>query len=88
MGFDDRCLRASEEELIDDALSVDGSTKGQEYLGGALRARRWSESTGWSCGFGAMARAAYLPFAKGFATASGKAEVCVANRWPRRDLTR
>ena len=74
MGFDDRCLRASDDELIDDALSVDGATKGHEFLEGitreALEREHWMELRVRRDGEGA-----YLPFAEGFATASGKAEL-------------
>lgn len=72
MGFDDDCLRASDDELIDDALS-----SGDEFLQGitrqALEAAHWMELQ--------VPRdhpdcpGAYLPFANGFATPSGKAEL-------------
>ena len=47
MGLDDECLRASDDELIDDVLSVDSSTKGHEFLAGitreALEREHWME---------------------------------------------
>jgi anaerobic selenocysteine-containing dehydrogenase len=72
MGFDDDCLRASDDELIDDALR-----SGDKCLQGitrqALEGAHWMELR--------VPRdnpdypGAYLPFANGFATASGKAEL-------------
>jgi anaerobic selenocysteine-containing dehydrogenase len=72
MGFDDACLRASDDELIDDALG-----SGHEFLQGITRQAlerehsmelRVPRSNG-----------VYLPFANGFATASGKAELYSAS---------
>jgi anaerobic selenocysteine-containing dehydrogenase len=69
VGFDDQCLKASDEELIDEALGGE-----HEFLGGitrvALEREHWMELRVRRDGEGA-----YLPFAKGFATASGKAEL-------------
>jgi anaerobic selenocysteine-containing dehydrogenase len=69
MGFDDECLTASDDELIDDALKTD-----HEFLAGitreALEREHWMELRVPRDGEGV-----YLPFAKGFATASGKAEL-------------
>ena len=77
MGLDDACLRAGDDELIDDALS-----SGDEFLQGitreALEGAHWMELR--------VPRddnpvnnpanpGAYLPFANGFATPSGKAEL-------------
>jgi len=77
MGFDDECLRASDDELIDDALS-----SGHPFLAGITREalerehsmelRVPRENAG---GNGSGEKGAYLPFAKEFATASGKAEL-------------
>ncbi len=45
MGLEDECLRASDDDLIDDALNVDGtSSSGHEFLAGITR-RRWSANT-------------------------------------------
>jgi len=72
MGFDDACLGASDDELIDDALS-----SGDRFLQGisrpALEGAHWMELQ--------VPRdnpefpGVYLPFANGFATPSGKAEL-------------
>jgi anaerobic selenocysteine-containing dehydrogenase len=72
MGFDDACLRASDDELIDDALSG-----GHEFLQGITREALEREH----CmelrvpRSGENGEGVYLPFATGFATASGKAEL-------------
>ncbi len=68
MGFDEACLRASDDELIDDALDSD-----HEFLQGITRAaleREHSMALNLPLSHGA-----YLPFAGGFQTASGKAEL-------------
>ncbi len=68
MGFDDECLRASDDELIDDALDTE-----HEYLKGITReALEREHSIGLKV---PRTQGAYLPFANGFATASGKAEL-------------
>jgi anaerobic selenocysteine-containing dehydrogenase len=89
MGFDDACLRASDDMLIDDALnvnamSVSAMNKGHEFLEGitreALEREHWMElrvprEVGKAGGEDGSGEGVYLPFAKGFATASGKAEL-------------
>ena len=84
MGFDDACLQASDDELIDDALNVnatgiDAKNKGLEFLAGitreALEREHWMELRVPRSGGNASGEGAYLPFANGFATPSGKAEL-------------
>jgi anaerobic selenocysteine-containing dehydrogenase len=69
MGLDDECLRASDDEMIDDALSG-----GHAFMEGitreALEGAHWMELK-----VPRDHNRAYLPFACGFATASGKAEL-------------
>jgi anaerobic selenocysteine-containing dehydrogenase len=73
MGLKDECLRASDDELIDDALNVDGLKPGHEFLAGISRDALEREHSiplrGPRC------NGAYLPFANGFATPGGKAEL-------------
>jgi anaerobic selenocysteine-containing dehydrogenase len=80
MGFEDECLRASDDELIDEALSSQ-----HEFLAGITRAalerEHWMElrvprsRVGNKVGEDGSGEGAYLPFATGFATPSGKAEL-------------
>jgi anaerobic selenocysteine-containing dehydrogenase len=68
MGLDDAALRASDEELIDDVLNT-----GHEFLKGITRERLEREH---SVALNVpRADGVYLPFAKGFATANGRAEL-------------
>jgi anaerobic selenocysteine-containing dehydrogenase len=68
MGFDDACLRASDDELIDDVLGTD-----HEFLKGISRQRLEREH---SIALNVpRTNGVYLPFANGFATPSGKAEL-------------
>jgi anaerobic selenocysteine-containing dehydrogenase len=68
MGLDDAALRASDEELIDDVLDT-----GHEFLKGITRERLEREH---SVALNVpRTDGVYLPFAKGFATASGRAEL-------------
>jgi anaerobic selenocysteine-containing dehydrogenase len=84
IGFDDECLRASDDEMIDDALSsgdawLEGITR--ETLERAhwmeLRVPRTNQPQQADIGLAGDPgnQGAYLPFANGFATASGKAEL-------------
>ena len=69
MGLDEACLRASDDEMIDDVLS-----SGHPFLEGITRAaledKHWMELKVLRDADGA-----YLPFAHGFATPGGKAEL-------------
>ena len=68
MGFDDACLAASDDELIDDALDSD-----HEFLKGITRAALEREH---SIALNVpLSHGAYLPFGDGFETPSGKAEL-------------
>jgi anaerobic selenocysteine-containing dehydrogenase len=84
MGLEDECLRASDDELIEDALGVDRLEPdqikpdevkpGREFLAGISRERLEREH---SIALNVpRSNGAYLPFANGFATPSGKAELC------------
>ncbi len=71
MDFEDQCLQASDEEIIDDALTVPASVPGHEFVEGITRAALEREH---SIPLNVpRTEGAYLPFAKGFATPSGKA---------------
>jgi anaerobic selenocysteine-containing dehydrogenase len=73
MGFDDACLRATDDELIDDALGVDAQKPAHDFLKGITREALEREH---SMALNVPRRdGAYLPFANGFATPSGKAEL-------------
>ena len=73
MGLEDECLRASDDELIDDALDVDALKPGHEFLAGINReALEREHSIPLNV---PRSDGAYLPFANGFATPSGKAEL-------------
>jgi anaerobic selenocysteine-containing dehydrogenase len=73
MGLEDECLRASDDELIDDALDLDGLKPGHEFLAGISReALEREHSIPLNV---PRSDGAYLPFANGFATPSGKAEL-------------
>ncbi len=88
LGLDDECLRASDDDLIDDVLSVDvrandvrakdapdndASTPGYKFLAGITRQALEHEH---SIALNVPRHdGVYLPFANGFATASGKAEL-------------
>lgn len=73
MGLTDACLRASDDELIDDALDVDTGKRGHEFLQGISReALEREHSIPLRV---PRSEGAYLPFANGFATPSGKAEL-------------
>jgi len=73
MGMDDECLRASDDELIDDALGVDSLKPDDDLLKGITReALEREHSIRLNL---PLTEGAYLPFANGFATASGKAEL-------------
>ena len=73
MGLEDGCLRASDDELIEDALNVDGRKPGHEFLVGISReALEREHSIPLNV---PRSDGAYLPFANGFATPSGKAEL-------------
>jgi len=68
MGMDDACLAASDDELIDDALDTD-----HDFLKGITRERLQREH---SIALNLpLTDGTYLPFANGFATPSGKAEL-------------
>jgi anaerobic selenocysteine-containing dehydrogenase len=71
MGFDEACLQASEDEMIDAALSGDSET-----LQGITRQKL--ERVQWMRLRLPQTDGAYLPFARGFATPSGKAELASA----------
>jgi anaerobic selenocysteine-containing dehydrogenase len=76
MGLDEECLRASDDRLIDDVLN-----SGHEYLAGITRSALEREHSmalrvpRSDIGKQEGEHEVYLPFAKGFATASGKAEL-------------
>src|SRR6266568_1734364 len=71
MGFEDKCLQASDEEMIDDALNVQASAPGSEFVQGITReALEREHSIPLNV---PRTNGAYLPFANGFATPSGKA---------------
>jgi len=87
MGLEDECLRASDDDLIDDALSVDvrnadsrnadtqndAQKPGHSFLAGITRQALEREH---SMALNVPRQdGVYLPFANGFATASGKAEL-------------
>jgi anaerobic selenocysteine-containing dehydrogenase len=73
MGLDDECLRASDDELIDDALGVDALKPDHDFLKGINReALEREHSIPLNV---PRTNGVYLPFAKGFATANGKAEL-------------
>ncbi len=78
MGLEDECLRASDDDLIDDALSVaaqnaDTKITGHEFLAGITREALEREH---SIALKVPRHdGVYLPFAEGFATPSGKAEL-------------
>jgi len=68
MGLEDASLRASDDELIDDVLNTD-----HDFLKGITRERLEREH---SVALNVpRTNGAYLPFANGFATPSGKAEL-------------
>jgi anaerobic selenocysteine-containing dehydrogenase len=72
MGLEDECLRASDDDLINDALDV-VTNPGREFFSGITRQeleRQHSIALNVPRTDGV-----YLPFANGFATASGKAEL-------------
>jgi anaerobic selenocysteine-containing dehydrogenase len=68
MGMEDECLRASDDEMIDDALDSD-----HEFLAGITRAALEREHS--IALHLPLTNGAYLPFADGFQTASGRAEL-------------
>jgi anaerobic selenocysteine-containing dehydrogenase len=71
MGLGDECLRSSDDELIDDALDSD-----HDFLKGITReALQREHSIPLNV---PRSSGVYLPFADGFATPSGKAELCSA----------
>jgi anaerobic selenocysteine-containing dehydrogenase len=74
MGLDEECLRASDEELIDDALHVDALGTGQSFIEGITREALEREHS-IPLNVPRTIEGAYLPFANGFATPSGKAEL-------------
>jgi anaerobic selenocysteine-containing dehydrogenase len=68
MGFEDACLQASDDELIDDVLN-----SSHEFMKGISRMALEHE---YSIPLNVpRVHGTYLPFANGFATASGKAEL-------------
>jgi anaerobic selenocysteine-containing dehydrogenase len=74
MGLQDECLRASDDRLIDDALAVDPASAGYGFLQGITReALEREHSIPLNL---PRSDGAYLPFANGFATPSGKALLC------------
>jgi anaerobic selenocysteine-containing dehydrogenase len=74
VGLEDECLRASDDELIDDALNVDPQKPGHEFLAGISReALEREHSIPLKV---PRSNGAYLPFSNGFATPSGRAELC------------
>ena len=74
MGLRDECLRASDDQLIDDALAVDPASAGYSFLKGITReALERDHSIPLNL---PRSNGAYLPFANGFATPSGKAILC------------
>jgi anaerobic selenocysteine-containing dehydrogenase len=72
MGFSESCLQASEDEMIDAALSGDTET-----LQGITRQKL--ERVQWMRLRLPQSDGAYLPFAHGFPTPSGKAELASAS---------
>ncbi len=75
MGLNDECLRATDDELIDAALDTKQDTE-NAFLKGITRERLEREH---SIMLNVPQRdGAYLPFAEGFATPSGKAELASA----------
>ncbi len=73
MGLEDECLRVSDDDLIDEALSLDASSPSHEFLSGITRQRLEREH---SIALNVpRTEGVYLPFAAGFATPSGKAEL-------------
>jgi anaerobic selenocysteine-containing dehydrogenase len=73
MGLEDECLRASDDDLIDDVLSVSSQNPGHQFLAGITRQALEREH---SIALNVPRRdGVYLPFADGFATPSGKAEL-------------
>jgi len=80
MGLEDECLRASDDDLIDDALSQNGDAgsvgtqePGHDFLAGITRQALEREH---SIALNVPRQdGVYLPFADGFATSSGKAEL-------------
>jgi anaerobic selenocysteine-containing dehydrogenase len=80
MSFDDPSLRASDDEMIDDALSgghpfLQGITRAALEQAHSIELNVPREAAGNLDGANGSARGPYLPFAHGFATASGKAEL-------------
>jgi anaerobic selenocysteine-containing dehydrogenase len=74
MGLQDECLRASDDRLIDDALAVDPASAGYGFLQGITReALEREHSIPLNL---PRSDGAYLFFANGFATPSGKALLC------------
>ncbi len=73
MGMEDECLRASDDQLIDDALAVEQTSAGHTFIEGITReALEREHSIALNV---PRNNGAYLPFADGFATPSGKAEL-------------
>jgi anaerobic selenocysteine-containing dehydrogenase len=73
MGFEDECLRATDDEMIDDALELDPLKPGHEFVEGITReALQREHSIPLNV---PRTNGAYLPFANGFPTPSGKAEL-------------
>jgi len=73
MGMNDECLQASDDELIDDALGDDSLKRDDDFLKGITRhALEREHSIRLNL---PLSDGAYLPFAGGFATPSGKAEL-------------
>ncbi len=80
MGLEDECLHASDDDLIDDALSQNGDagSVGTQKLGHGLLAgiTRQALEREHSIALNVPRQdGVYLPFAHGFATPSGKAEL-------------
>jgi anaerobic selenocysteine-containing dehydrogenase len=73
MGLEDECLRASDDDLIDEALSPIAQKTGPNVFDGITRQALEREH---SIALNVPRQdGVYLPFANGFATASGKAEL-------------
>jgi len=73
MGMDDECLKASDDQLIDDAIGDDSLRPDDDFLKGMTRqALEREHSIRLNL---PLTDGAYLPFANGFATPSGKAEL-------------
>jgi len=74
MGLQDECLSDSDDQLIDDALAIEATNTGHNFMDGITREvleREHSIALNVP-----RSNGAYLPFADGFATPSGKAELC------------